>query len=33
MRRLNDRELDTRIHKFLDRKAKEFPELDRATKF
>jgi hypothetical protein len=28
MKRLNEHELGARIHKFLDRKLKEFPELD-----
>jgi hypothetical protein len=30
MKRLNERQLDTRIQKFLGRKAEEFPDLDNA---
>ncbi|HSX32200.1 MAG TPA: hypothetical protein VLF43_02980 [Candidatus Saccharimonadales bacterium] len=31
MRRLNEKDLDTRIHKFLDRKLAQFPELGPAS--
>ncbi len=31
MKRLNEADLDTRIHRFLDRKFEEFPELANKT--